>query len=408
MNQASILNDHERSIGRPQSCTYFGIALFAFLFERIMLPCIRLFTPSNSLPLEWQKMGEDDSFKLRKKATQHYRDCALYYSNSRLPCLKCLEYLAGFTPVFDWRKVTVELLKGLVNALVAALFVFGSMIMALGTFCIAMWFVGPNLTPQQRRRLEEERARKEAAQREWEHARDQCDRERQQEQDDWERRRQEDWDRQREALDWERDNAQRQWEQERDEHEQSRRQSQEEWERQRDENWQHEREQRDLEQQLAQLEWEHKEFEYHRDKKAADDLRHTDNDLIDKLRYEHTGDIDSRWIEKQVHNEESDIEQDLDHIVKAEEQRRKNEELVRELNATRAIYVDDLALKIDDNIVKEANHLAEPASKNETPEETEKRLIDRGKILEASTHIRHDESYTTNDEADEDRKNRRR
>ena len=345
-NDARYGNDASLQAVRllPAQENILGVATFAFLFERIILPCVRLVTPGDSLPLEWQKLREEDSFKLRSAAAQHYRDCSIYTSSNREPCLKCLEYLAGFSPVFDWKPVTMELLKGLIAVFIAAAIGIWGMIHALGMFCIAIWFVGPNLTPQQKRRLEIEKARKEQEQREWEHQRDQRDKQRQEEQD--------------------------KWEQERDERERRRLDEQYQWEQERQSGWERERDELARERDKAQREWEQQRDEH---EKASRKERE----------------------ERERREEQSRMDEVANQI-------RLNNQLVDELNTTPVYFNDESDLKVDDNIVREANHLAETPANAKSPEDLAKAALERSKVLNSARRERKNNAFETEDAADDD------
>lgn len=143
-------------------------AIFAFSFERIILPIVRTLTPQDSLPLYWIRMGEEDSFKSHAQSKLHFRHCT-YANQTGQPCTQCLEYLAGFTPVFDLRLVCIELASNLCDLLLACFKLLFAAIRALAFFSVAIWLVPATLTPKQKKELEQDKSRKEAAEKEHEH-----------------------------------------------------------------------------------------------------------------------------------------------------------------------------------------------------------------------------------------------
>lgn len=137
-------------------------SIFAFSFERIALPVLRLVVSSDNLPIELHQFGEEDSFKSRSRAAEHYKFSELNSSPGRAqPCVQCLEHIAGFRPVFDWRPVIMAMLKGILKIMITTILGIWSLVYALGFFCVAIWLVPPNITPQQKRQLEAERERRE-------------------------------------------------------------------------------------------------------------------------------------------------------------------------------------------------------------------------------------------------------
>lgn len=144
---------------------------FAFLLERVILPAVRLFTPSHQLPLDWQNFGEHhDSFNARKKASSHR--CA---SAKGHLCELCLEHLAGFRPIFDTRLILKELCHRALRGCSAFCLAIWQCISGFAVFCVSIWFVVPTgLSPKERQR-EEERKRREKEEEERERRRQEED-----------------------------------------------------------------------------------------------------------------------------------------------------------------------------------------------------------------------------------------